>query len=152
MIWIHFSFSRSWTDCSQSQRARWWEDLGLKVSKNSLFSSPSSPIPTKKKKKNQEYCWAMNWGLPGEGIKDFRFAKGGGTTRPSWELLRVQVTLHWAGGIQPSLSCQAAHHSSLPSEPLSRPTLDTISWQVVYRFRLWAQGSFFSHLWSCLTL
>lgn len=29
------------------------------------------------------------------------------TPRPSWELLTDQVTLHWAGGIQHSQSCQA---------------------------------------------
>lgn len=84
--------------------------------------------------------------------KDFRFTNGRGATWPSWELLRDQVTLHWAGGIQHPQSCQVPHHSSFPSEPLSRPTLDSTSWQVVYHFRPWAHGSFLSHLWPCFTL
>lgn len=84
--------------------------------------------------------------------KDFRFTNGRGATWPSWELLKDQVTLHWEGGIQHPQSCQAPHHSSFPSEPLSRPTLDSTSWQVVYHFRPWAHGSFFSHLWPCFTL
>lgn len=129
-FWAHFSFSTSETDYKRKDTPAHsnrelpgdWTYIQtwiLCLQKETLLHSLSRP------EKNQKHAWEVKWHPPGEGTEDFRFASGRETLWLSWELLRDQVTLHWAGGIQHSglPGPRPIHHSLLNHFPDPHRTL-----------------------------
>lgn len=109
----------------------WWRDALPKVG-SSLSTTPTSA------KRNTR---SMPWGQSKMHLE--RLGR--------WEVCGDQVTPQWAAGMLCSeLPGPHIIHHSLLRATWAYSGLP--SWQVVYRFLFWAQGSFFFHLWSCLTL